>query len=64
MKIECVLECANHLGECPVWDVEEGFLYWLDGTRALRRHPVDLAAGSTNSEDRERSAVSGASIPT
>jgi L-arabinonolactonase len=32
MKIECVLECANHLGEGPVWDVEEGCLYWVDGT--------------------------------
>src|SRR6266496_4173262 len=32
MKIECVLECANHLGEGPVWDVEEGRLYWVDGT--------------------------------
>ena len=32
LKIECVLECGNHLGEGPVWDVEEGRLYWLDGT--------------------------------
>jgi sugar lactone lactonase YvrE len=32
MRIECVLECANHLGEGPVWDVEEGRLYWVDGT--------------------------------
>ncbi|HYQ94797.1 MAG TPA: SMP-30/gluconolactonase/LRE family protein, partial [Burkholderiales bacterium] len=32
MKIECVLECANHLGEGPVWDVEESRLYWVDGT--------------------------------
>jgi len=32
VKIECVLECGNHLGEGPVWDVEEGCLYWLDGT--------------------------------
>lgn len=31
-KIECVLECANYLGEGPVWDVEEGRLYWVDGT--------------------------------
>ena len=31
-KIECVLECENHLGEGPVWDVDEGRLYWLDGT--------------------------------
>lgn len=32
IKIECVLECRNHLGEGPVWDVEEGRLYWVDGT--------------------------------
>jgi len=32
MKIECVLTCDNHLGEGPVWDVEEGRLYWVDGT--------------------------------
>jgi sugar lactone lactonase YvrE len=30
--IECVLECANHLGEGPVWDVEEQCLYWVDST--------------------------------
>jgi sugar lactone lactonase YvrE len=30
--IECVLACDNHLGEGPVWDVEEGRLYWVDGT--------------------------------
>ena len=30
--IECVVECENHLGEGPVWDVEEGRLYWVDGT--------------------------------
>jgi sugar lactone lactonase YvrE len=27
-----VLECGNHLGEGPIWDVEEGRLYWVDGT--------------------------------
>ena len=32
VKIECVLDCANHLGEGPVWDVEEACLYWLDCT--------------------------------
>ena len=32
VKIECVLECNNHLGEGPVWDVDEGRLYWLDCT--------------------------------
>lgn len=31
-RIECVLECGNHLGEGPVWDVEEECLYWVDGT--------------------------------
>ena len=32
VKIECILECSNYLGESPVWDVEEGLLYWVDGT--------------------------------
>lgn len=32
VKIECILECENHLGEGPVWDAEEGRLYWVDGT--------------------------------
>ena len=31
-KIECVIECNNHLGEGPIWDVEEECLYWVDGT--------------------------------
>ena len=31
-SIECVLECGNHLGESPIWDVQEGRLYWVDGT--------------------------------
>jgi len=32
LRIECVLQCNNHLGEGPVWDVDEGCLYWVDGT--------------------------------
>ena len=32
IKIECILDCQNHLGEGPVWDVDEGRLYWVDGT--------------------------------
>jgi len=32
VKIEVVLQCENHLGEGPIWDVEEGRLYWLDCT--------------------------------
>ncbi len=31
-RIECILDCGNHLGEGPIWDVEEGRLYWVDGT--------------------------------
>ena len=31
-RIDCVLQCRNHLGEGPVWDVETGVLWWLDGT--------------------------------
>ena len=30
--IECVLACDNHLGEGPVWDVQDGCLYWVDST--------------------------------
>lgn len=32
IKIECVLECGNLVGESPVWDVQEGCLYWVDST--------------------------------
>lgn len=32
LTIECVVDCGNHLGEGPVWDVGEGRLYWVDGT--------------------------------
>jgi len=31
-SIECVLQCENHLGESPIWDVEDGVFYWVDGT--------------------------------
>lgn len=31
-KIECLIAAENHLGESPLWDDEEGFLYWVDGT--------------------------------
>lgn len=31
-RIECLLNCKNHLGEGPVWDVETETLWWVDGT--------------------------------
>jgi L-arabinonolactonase len=30
--IECLLACNNHLGEGPVWDMQDGLLYWVDST--------------------------------
>jgi sugar lactone lactonase YvrE len=51
--IDCVLDCANHLGEGPVWDVEEACLYWVDSTGrrvgkpAIWRH--DPRTGGTRS---------------
>lgn len=32
LRIECVVECQNHLGESPIWDPVDGLLYWVDGT--------------------------------
>ena len=31
-QIERVVACDNHLGEGPVWDVDQGALYWVDST--------------------------------
>jgi sugar lactone lactonase YvrE len=51
MRIECVLECGNHLGEGPVWDVEDGCLYWVDGTGRRVGNPsiwrLDPRSGKT-----------------
>src|SRR3954471_13617411 len=50
-NIECVLQCHNHLGEGPVWDIEEGCLYWVDGTGRRVGNPslwrVVSASGAT-----------------
>ncbi|MGR8949859.1 MAG: SMP-30/gluconolactonase/LRE family protein [Gammaproteobacteria bacterium] len=37
--IECVVEANNHLGEGPIWDVDEQALYWVDGTGARVGNP-------------------------
>ena len=51
MRIECVLACENHLGEGPIWDVEEGCLYWVDGTGRRVGNPsiwrLDPRTGAT-----------------
>lgn len=63
VRIECVLECENHLGEGPVWDVEEGRLYWVDGTGRRVGKPsiwrLDPASGRTEhwSLDRDVGAM-------
>jgi len=58
MKIECVLECGNHLGEGPVWDVDEGRLYWVDGTARRVKKPavwrLDPSSGKTENWTLER----------
>ena len=31
-RIEQIVECETYLGESPVWDVETGIFWWVDGT--------------------------------
>ena len=45
-RIEQIVDCENYLGEGPVWDVESGLFYWVDGTgrrkgkdNVFRMHP-------------------------
>jgi hypothetical protein len=53
LRIECLLHCDNHLGEGPAWDVEEGCLYWVDGTGRRVGKPTDLAARPRQRTDAE-----------
>jgi L-arabinonolactonase len=50
-SIECVVAEGNHLGEEPVWDVEQGALYWVDGTGRRVGNPslwrLDPRSGAT-----------------
>ncbi|MBX9456416.1 MAG: SMP-30/gluconolactonase/LRE family protein [Rhizobium sp.] len=41
-EVRCVVDCANVLGEVPLWDVTEQALYWVDieGKRLHRLMPV------------------------
>jgi L-arabinonolactonase len=58
IRIECVQQCENHLGEGPVWDVEEGCLYWVDGTGRRVGNPslwrLDPRTGKTQNPPRTR----------
>lgn len=49
--IECVVANADHLGEGPVWDEEQGLLYWVDGTGRRVQQPsiwrLDPRTGNT-----------------
>ena len=51
--IECVLDCANHLGEGPLWDIETGALYWVDSTgRRVGKDAIwrlDIGSGAVRS---------------
>lgn len=39
IQSNCISEHADMLGESPVWDVENGWLYWVDGfSRRVRRY--------------------------
>lgn len=50
-QIECVIQCHNHLGESPVWDADNGLLYWLDSTGRRVGQPtvwrLDPRSGAT-----------------
>jgi len=48
MKPECVLACANRLGEGPLWVPAEGRLYWTD----IPAREVHRWAPQTGSHDR------------
>jgi L-arabinonolactonase len=50
--IECVLDCQNHLGEGPVWDGQDGLLYWLDCTGNRVGKPSVWCLNPRNGETR------------
>ena len=50
MAFETVLPAQATLGECPVWSVREGVLYWVD-IEGFTIHRFDPATGATGSWD-------------
>lgn len=43
-EVRCVVDCANTLGEVPLWDVAEQALYWVD-IEGCRLHRLTPASG-------------------
>jgi L-arabinonolactonase len=62
-SIECLIACENHLGEGPVWDVQDGCLHWVDSTGRRVGKPalwrLDPRSGKTDhwSLDRDVGAM-------
>ena len=58
LKIECVVDCQNYLGEGPVWDSEADTLYWVDGTGRRKNKPTiwryDTRSGEVKNWDIQR----------
>ena len=58
LKIECVVDCQNYLGEGPVWDSEAETLYWVDGTGRRKNKPTiwryDTRSGEVKNWDIQR----------
>jgi L-arabinonolactonase len=46
-EVECIVECANILGEGPIWHPEERVLYWCDNLKPTV-HRFDPANRETN----------------
>jgi sugar lactone lactonase YvrE len=44
-SVECVLPARAKLGECPVWSVDQGVLYWVD-IDGCAVHAFDPGAGA------------------
>jgi L-arabinonolactonase len=42
--VECILDCQAELAEGPVWDPEDGVLYWVN-IKAREIHRYDPATG-------------------
>jgi sugar lactone lactonase YvrE len=48
--VRCVVDCANRLGEVPLWDVAEQALYWVD-IEGKRLHRLTPATGEVETWD-------------